>query len=106
MEHIIFLVGLVVGYVWMKHVKSILPQGQVIQDPLNKEEKLYIWLLSFACPMATNVILYYGWRKVLPQKARSANLISWIAVTILIIVSYTPFFFLGVNPLGLPTPTF
>ncbi len=100
MRYIIIIAGAVIGYFWMKRVKSAIPQGQVIQDSLNKKEKIYVWLLSFASPLVTGAIFYYGWRNALPKKARSVNFISWIAFAILIIISYTSIFLWGFNLLN------
>lgn len=96
------VIGAIVAYVRMKRVKSAVPAGQTVEDSLSRDEKLYIWLLSLVSPVITGLIFYYGWRKLLPQKARSANRISWLALLILLVVFYGLYFVAGWNPLSLP----
>jgi len=78
-RNIIIIAGAIVAYIWMKRVKSGVPTGGVNQDPLVGIERVYVWLLSFASPLIAGAIFYYGWKKILPKKASSANGISWIA---------------------------
>jgi len=87
----------------MQRVKSHVTVGQVVTDSLTGNEKLYIWLLCLASPVLSGAIFYYGWRRVLPKKAKSANTVSILAFLILIILFYGLIYLFHFNPLSLPT---
>lgn len=105
MFNLIVTVGAILSYIYMRRVKSAVPTGQVVQDPLSSNERLYVWLLCLASPIVAGAVFYYGWKKVLPRKASSANAISITALLILIVVFYGLYFLTGLNPVGLPVPS-
>jgi hypothetical protein len=52
---------------------------EVSQEPLTVNEKIIIWIICFFTPIWGGAIFYYGWRKLLPIKAKKANNISlWV----------------------------
>jgi hypothetical protein len=53
--------------------------AQVSQDPLTKKEKIIIWIICVFTPIWGGAIFNYGWKKLLPVKAKKANNISlWV----------------------------
>jgi len=66
--------------------KRKLAQGQISDEPLNSTEKILTWLFCFLNPVLAGAILYYGWKKVLPVKAKQANNISLWAFLLAIIL--------------------
>ena len=54
------------------------------EEPLAVSEKILTWICCLFNPIIAGAILYYGWRKRLPTKAKQANRIFWIAFLILI----------------------
>jgi uncharacterized membrane protein YedE/YeeE len=71
---------------------------------LTTGEKVQIWITTLINPIIAGAIYYYGWKKLLPVKAKQANKISWIAFAIVIIIAIA----LGVLSLlangSVPTP--
>ncbi len=96
------MVGTIVAFVFMWQVRSRAVAGQIISDSLSGKEKLYVWLLCLISPILAGAFFYYGWKKSMPQKAKSANRISIIALLILIIVFYGMIYLFKFNPLSLP----
>lgn len=85
---ITFIVGLPISIMFMRRVKLVVPVGTSSAEPLNQNEKLYVWILSLADPLVAQTIFYYGWRSGLPQKAKSANSIGWLAILIRLALGY------------------
>jgi len=56
--------------------KRKLAKGQISEEPLTTKEKILIWILCIFNPIWAGVVLYYGWKKRLPVKAKQANKIS------------------------------
>lgn len=83
-----FIIGLPISIMFMRRVKSAVPIGTSSVEPLNSNEKLYVWILSLANPLVAQAIFYYGWRKILPQKSKSANSIGWLVILIRIALGY------------------
>ena len=52
------------------------------EEPLTANEKILTWICCIFNPIIAGAILYYGWRKRLPTKAKQANRISWVAFLI------------------------
>ncbi len=70
---------------------------QISEEPLTTGEKVWIWIFCIINPILAGAILYYGWKKRLPNKAKSANRISWYAVLILLLFALVPFLFIIVG---------
>lgn len=83
---IVSIVVLSSTIILLKKAKNKVPAGQISQESLTGKEKLLIWILCVFNPIIAGAILYYGWRKVLPEKARMANLISFAALGLTIIL--------------------
>ena len=62
---------------------------QVSQEFLTRNEKIIIWIICFFDPIWGGAIFYYGWKKILPQKAKTANHISLWMFLIQIVVGVT-----------------
>lgn len=85
---IVLVVSLVVAY----NVKL----QQAVEHGLKKSsaalsgpEKLIVWILSILNPVTTGAVFYYVWKKLLPNKARSANFISmWVFLVYIIIIAW------------------
>lgn len=66
--------------------KINLQKGQVSQDDLTGDEKTQVWILAFLNPIWTFIILYYGWRKQLPVKAKGVNSAAILAFLVWVIL--------------------
>ncbi len=76
MLHIIIIIVTLLSIVLMLKTKKTIADGQVSEESLTKNEKLYIWIFSILDPVLAGAIFYYGWKKKLPKKAHQANQIS------------------------------
>ena len=74
-----------------------------VDGDLTKKEKVIIYILCLLNPIFVWTILYYGWKKKLPIKAKKANKISfisfWIEVLISIII-FVPYFINSINTIN------
>ena len=75
-------------------VKGKIKTGQVV-DQLSGGEKLYVWITSLLNPVFCGAVFYYGWKGVLPRKARQANAISLWAFLIEIMLGIIYFVMLS-----------
>ena len=64
-------------------------------DQLSGGEKLYIWVASLLNPIFSGAVFYYGWKKMLPLKAKQANSISLWAFFIEIVLAFILLFILN-----------
>jgi hypothetical protein len=71
------------------------PDGQSVIDPLIGNEKLSVWIICLFNPIWGGAIMYYGWKKKLPEKAKQANSISFKGFFISIILYILYFIFFG-----------
>lgn len=62
-------------------------QGQISSESLTQGEKIITWVLCIVDPVIAGAILYYTWKKILPQKAKQANKISWVATILGILLA-------------------
>ena len=97
------MIGAVVALIFVWRSRAHFASGVAVTDPLTGSERLYVWLLSLLSPVLAGAIFYYGWKKVAPQKAKSANRISIVALVILAVVFYGMIYLFKFNPLSLPT---
>src|SRR5665811_1604754 len=81
---ILEIVVVVIAWRLMIRERSKIFKGQVSNESLTTREKYAVSLLSFISPILCQAIFYYGWKKRLPLKARSANKIGWIALALLV----------------------
>jgi len=90
--HLIIVImglGSVIGsIILMIEAKNKIPPGQVSQQSLIGNEKVKAWILAFCNPIWTGVILYFGWRKKLPTKAKKVKIIFFISLGIWIILDF------------------
>jgi len=75
--------------------KRKLAKGQISEEPLTSTQKVLTWIFCIFNPILAGAILYYGWKKVLPVKAKEANKISMWAF-LLVIVIYGVLLFTGI----------
>jgi len=84
------LVSVIGSLSLMKKAKANLPANQASQDPLSKDEKAKAYLFAVLNPLWAGIILYYGWKKSFPMKAKGANNISlnafflWLVSSLLV----------------------
>ena len=90
---IVFIVVLAITITLLKKTKNKVPTGQISQESLMGQEKLLIWILCFFNPVLAGAILYYGWKKVLPEKAKMANQISFAALGLVFVLLILFFLF-------------
>ena len=76
MKIIIALFTFIIAIIYMIKIKKHAPNGQVLKEPLTKQEKIIVGILCFLNPMYGGATFYYGWKKKLPRKAKQANDIS------------------------------
>lgn len=74
------------SYNFMIDTKSSLSDGQASQEALTQEEKRKVWIFALLNPIFAFIILYYGWRKQLPLKAKGVNNIAIISFLIWVII--------------------
>ena len=85
MIQIISLLILIIAIWYMVHVRGQAKSGQALND-LSGGEKIYIWISSLLNPVFSGAVFYYGWKKLLPIKAKKANAISLWAFLIEIVL--------------------
>ena len=84
---IVFLVGIGITIWLMVNVKSAVPRNEVVLERLTPKQKVSVWVLSLVDPLIAGAIFYYGWKSKLPEKAKQANNISWLALGVLIAIA-------------------
>jgi hypothetical protein len=84
---IVGLISIAGAMFLVRETKAKIPHGQTSQEPLTKNEKIKVWILAILNPVLTGAILYFGWRKSLPIKAKNANVISFAALGLWIVLS-------------------
>ncbi|MDO8676496.1 MAG: hypothetical protein Q7K16_02500 [Candidatus Azambacteria bacterium] len=92
---LIFIVLALAYTVFIRFRYKVAGESTVIADSLTSWEKVFIWLLCLVNPIWGGGIMYYGWKKVLPNKASEANKISLIAFLIEIVIGGIIFFLLA-----------
>lgn len=60
---------------------------EISQDPLTIDEKIIIWIICFFNFFTCSVILYFGWKKLLPIKTKQLNSILLRIIIIYIILA-------------------
>jgi len=85
MFQILSLIVLITAVFYMVSVRGKAIRGEAV-DKLGGLEMLYVWIACFLSPVFSGAVFYYGWKKLLPHKAKQANAISLWAFLILIII--------------------
>lgn len=91
---IISLIVLISAVGYMVSVRGKVKTGQAV-DQLSGGEKVYIWITCLLNPVFSGAVFYYGWKKMLPHKAKQANSISLWAFLLLIVLVVLYFFMLS-----------
>jgi hypothetical protein len=94
MPQIISLVVLGTAIWYMLKVKKQAQSNQVAST-LSGGEKTFIWIASLLNPIFSGAVFYYGWKKLLPMKAKQANHISMWAFLIELVLGFVVFFLLA-----------
>jgi hypothetical protein len=87
-ESIIWLAALIFGIWFMVEKKKNITAEQPSLDPLSGKEKLLVFVLCLVNPIVLGAIFYYGWKKKLPQQAKTANYLSFAAFVIFLCVYF------------------
>lgn len=87
MEQLIFLLVFLGSIIFMINRRSKVAEGQISSEPLTSREKFLTWIVCLLNPLIAGAILFHGWKKKLPQKAKQANKISFIAFAISLIIA-------------------
>lgn len=74
--NILLPIAFVVSIVVMNKVKS----STTKDNPLTSNEKIIVWVTCFFAPIFSGFVYYYGWKKKIPQKAKEAGHIAWLAI--------------------------
>ena len=90
MSRIIVIAILALVYWNMVTVKNKATSGHA-HHGLTAEENLFVWVASMVSPVFAGAIFYYGWKKVLPLKAKQANTISLWAFLIELVIGFVVF---------------
>ena len=72
----------------MKKEKNKLSKDQVAKTPLKEGLFWGVLLLNILAPIVASSIFYYGWKKKLPKKAKTANNLGWLAILFWFVVYY------------------
>ena len=94
MFQIISLLVLISAVGYMVSVRGKFKTGQAV-DQLSGGEKLYIWITCLLNPIFSGAVFYYGWKKMLPHKAKQANSISLWAFFLAIVIVFVILFLTG-----------
>ena len=92
---LIFIILALTYTVFIRFKYKVAGESTIVTDSLTKWEKFFIWILCLINPIWGGGIMYYGWKKVLPNKAKEANKISLIAFLIEIVIVGAIFFLLA-----------
>lgn len=84
--NLIYLVTLGIIIYFALKLKSEIPKDEVSQEPLNKVERIIVWLLCLFHPILGGAYFWILWKKQLPVMAKSAKQISSTALFINIII--------------------
>jgi hypothetical protein len=79
---VVFSLGLIWSIAFMLNRQSkvlVMHDVDFSKEPLKKFEIYNIWCICLLSPMLGGAILYYGWKKNMPIKAKDANKISILA---------------------------
>lgn len=82
------IISIVGSLITMKKAKKNLNLEKGLQELLVGDEKKKVFILSLLNPIWAGIIFYFGWRKVLPMKAKTANHMTFLALFIWIVASY------------------
>lgn len=80
---ITFIPAAIAAYFYAQHLKK---QQAAPQAPLTTNEKIIASLLCIFNPLFSGPIMYYTLRKAFPQKAKTANFISFIVLGIAVLI--------------------
>ena len=86
--NVVLVISLIASFFIMKKIKSQTDTNKN-QEALSKNEKIIVWITCLGAPLFAGLIYYFGWKKTLPQKAKQANNISWLAMLILAFIWFT-----------------
>lgn len=78
------LLSIVFSSILMYKMRSSIKEGEVDDSPLAGSLLLQVILCIVFAPVLAQILFYYGWKKRLPNKAKRANDIGWIAILIYI----------------------
>lgn len=87
-ESILWFTALIIGIWFMLSKKKGIIAEQPSQEPLSGKEKLLVFILCLVNPILIGAIFYYGWKMKLPKKAKTANLLSFAAFAVFLIIYF------------------
>ncbi len=85
-ETIVWFAALIIGIWFMVSKKKNVPEGQPVLEPLTGKEKLLVFVLCLVNPLILGAVFYYGWKNKLPQQAKTANRLSFLAFFIFLVI--------------------
>ncbi len=94
MFQIISLAVLIVSVWYMISIRGKAKAGQVT-DSLTGGEKIYIWISSLLNPIFSGAVFYYGWKKMMPRRAKQANSISLWAFVLELVLGFLYIFLIA-----------
>lgn len=92
MHFLIFmLIPGITAFFFMKKEKNALPEEKTDETPLKGHLFWYVLILNFLAPIVASSIFYYGWKKRLPKKAKTANNLGWLSILFWIVIYFFVF---------------
>ena len=76
---LIVVISLTASFLIMRREKTTIPAGGVDTSRLSRGKRWIIFMLCIITPVVSQAIFYYGWKNVMLNKAKTANLIGFIA---------------------------
>ncbi|QQS59279.1 hypothetical protein IPN35_00085 [Candidatus Peregrinibacteria bacterium] len=78
----------IAAFFLMKKEKKALPEGKTDETPLEAPLFWYVLILNFLAPIIASSVFYYGWKKRLPKKAKTANNLGWLSILFWIVIYF------------------
>lgn len=79
------IIPCIIAFYLMKKEKEGFTKDKPNQSPLSGNLLWYVLILEFLSPLIGQTIFYYGWKKVLPVKAKKANSLGWIVIAVWVV---------------------
>jgi hypothetical protein len=75
----------VLSFFYMRKIKKGLMDGQVDDTKLQGQDLWIVLVLNLLAPLIASSIFYYGWKKLLPKKAKTANKFGFLAIAVWVV---------------------
>ena len=79
----------IISFYLMKKIRDTIVENQIDETGLKGKNFLFVFILCMFAPFVSSTIFYYGWKKMLPKKAKQANTIGWISIIIVFLIGFS-----------------